>query len=178
MNGKKVNITIVGLQKEYAKEEVISQLITQNEFLRQLNKVNDLNEDFSIHDIKCTRVNDKVFQVFASVSDRLREGLKNYMDKVTIGLVVCKIYDRAFIKRCNNCQGLGHFYKECKSPDFPICGKCSENHRTDSCTSLSRKCINCTKHGSSSIDHAAFDHKCPQIIAYSDTNQTSITLNM
>ena len=176
--GKKLNISIVGLQREYTKEEVITQLTVQNEFLNQFNVSNDINDHISVHIVKPTRLNEKVFQVFATVSEALREGPRNHYDKITIGMCVCKIYDRTFVKRCNNCQGLGHYFKECPKKDSPICAKCSGDHRTDSCNSSVKKCVNCTLHGASSVDHTAFDPKCPQIMSFSNTQKSPSALNM
>ena len=55
--------------------------------------------------------------------------------------------------RCYNCNRLGHTAKFCSNK--VCCGKCSGEHRTDACTSVVLKCINC--HGS----HAAYDRNCP-----------------
>ena len=173
--GKKENITIVGMSKLFTKEEVIKQLLTQNSFLSQLNTVNDINEHLTIHSIKQTRSNENIFQVFASVSEVLRNGMKKFSDKLTIGVNVCRVYDRTFVKRCNNCQGLGHFYKDCPTPNNPICAICSESHRTDSCTSSIKKCINCFKKGSAH-DHTSFDPKCAEIISFLSTKSQSLNM--
>ena len=87
------------------------------------------------------------------------------MNEITVGLSICKIYDRMFIKRCNKCQGLGHYYKECQKTES-TCAKCSGEHRTDECTSSTLKCINCVNNGSSPVNHAAFDHKCPHVVSF------------
>ena len=58
-----------------------------------------MREHIEIHDIKPTRSNESVYQVFASVSEALRKGFRNYNDKVVIGLNNRKIYDRLHIKR-------------------------------------------------------------------------------
>lgn len=163
VTNKKPSITIVGLNKEYSKEEVMKLLVTQNQHIRLFSTVNDLAEHIEIHDIKPTRANPKVFQVFASVSDVLRGGLRNFDDKVTIGLLKCKIYDRFHIKRCNNCQGLGHYYKECPNPQNTNCAKCSQNHSTNECSVDVVKCINCSKLNKPA-DHTAFDPKCPCLV--------------
>ena len=76
--GKKDNITIVGMNKLFTKEEVIKQLLIQNTFLSHLNTVNDINEHLTIHNIKHTRSNENIFQVFASVSEVLRNGIKKF----------------------------------------------------------------------------------------------------
>jgi hypothetical protein len=161
---KKPSVTIVGLSKKYNNEEVINLLVTQNQHLKQFSTVNNINEHIEIHDIKPTRAKESVFQVFASVSEVLRKGLKNYRDKVTIGLISCKVYDRFHIKRCNNCQGLGHYYKDCTNPNEPRCAKCSLNHATNTCTNMEKKCANCSDIGNES-DHAAYDPKCPAMVS-------------
>ena len=160
---KKPSITIVGLNKQYSKEEVLKLLVTQNQHIRQFSTVNNLVEHIEIHDIKATRANPEVFQVFASVSDVLRGGLRNYDDKITIGLLKCKIYDRFHVKRCNNCQGLGHYYKECPNPQDTKCAKCSQNHSTNVCSVADVKCINCSKLNKPD-NHTAFDPKCPCLV--------------
>ena len=70
--GKKHNITIVGMKNLYTKEEVVTQLVTQNSFLSQLCTVNDINEHLTIHSVKPTKSNENVFQAFASVSSSLK----------------------------------------------------------------------------------------------------------
>ena len=142
---------------------MLNLLLTQNQHLKQFSTVNNINEHLEIHDIKPTRARDTVFQVFASVSEVLRSGLKNYKDKVTIGLINCKVYDRFHVKRCNNCQGLGHFYKDCPTPNEPRCAKCSLNHATNTCTNTEMKCINCSGNDLES-DHTTFDPKCPMMV--------------
>ena len=59
------------------------------------------------------------------------------------------------------CQHYGHFAKDCPTPDEPVCGRCSGNHRTDGCNSNEKKCINCVRKGHYESNHEAFDHKCP-----------------
>jgi hypothetical protein len=95
----------------------------------------------------------------------MRKGFRNFNDKVSIGLTSCKIYDRFHVKRCNNCQGLGHYYKECPTPDVPCCAKCGLDHATNTCSAAVSKCVNCTKAGKTSTDHTAFDPKCPVLQA-------------
>ena len=160
---KKPSITIVGLSKEYSKDEVVKLLVTQNQHIKQFSTVNELSQHIEIHDIKPTRANPTVFQAFVSVSEVLRTGLRNFEDKVTVGLLKCKIYDRFHIKRCNNCQGLGHYYKECPTPQDTKCAKCGQSHATNTCTAEEVKCINCSKINKPA-DHTAFDPKCPCLV--------------
>ena len=134
---------------------------------------NNINEHIEIFDVKPTRSNPSVFQVFASVSEVLRKGFRNYKDKVVIGLMNCRIYDRFHCKRCNNCQGYGHYYKDCPSPDVHCCAKCSLDHATNTCTATTRKCINCTKAGITESYHAAYDHNCPSLLSLIDKKKKS-----
>ena len=77
---KKPSVTIVGMSREYSKDEVIKQLVTQNHFVRQFSTVNEIKEHIEIHDIKPTKSKASVFQAFASVSEVLRKGLRTYND--------------------------------------------------------------------------------------------------
>ena len=111
---------------------------------------------------------DSKYQVFASVSPILRTGIRKFRDKLVMGLTSCKVYDRQHTKRCNNCQMFGHFVKDCPTPNSHYCGKCSANHRTDSCSSNERKCINCIRNNIPESAHCTFDHKCPSLKKYQE----------
>ena len=119
-----------------------------------------MSDHIEVFDVKPTRSNPSVFQVFASVSEVLREGLSCYIDKVVIGLMSCKIYDRYNLKRCNNCQEHGHYYKACPKPGE----QCSLSHPTNTCHQPNiLKCINFTKAGISETSHAAYDYNCASL---------------
>jgi hypothetical protein len=59
------------------------------------------------------------------------------------------------IRRCTNCQLLGHVKQECRRKT-PRCARCSKNHITAECTSETRYCVNCC--GS----HSAADLSCSE----------------
>ena len=143
---KKPSITIVGLNKCYTKKEITNQLVNQNQFVKHFSMANNINEHIEIHNVKPTRSNTSVYQVFASVSEVLRKGLRNYKDKVVIGLTNCKIYDRFHIKRCNNCHGHGHYYKDCPTPNVHSCAKCSLEHPTNTCSVTDMKSRTSNQH--------------------------------
>ena len=161
---KQQSITIVGLPNDSTKEEVMKSIITQNEFIKQFSLMNKIDDHITIHVIKPLRNKPTVFQVFASVSKVLRDGLSYHKDRIIVGLMSCKIYDRHQVMRCNNCQHFGHFAKACPTPEEPFCGKCSENHRTDSCEKYERKCINCVRSENGDCNHAVTYHGCPAVI--------------
>ena len=165
---KLVPITIVGLPRECTKEDGIKLLVSHNQFIKKFAEINNIDEHMNIHHIKPLRNKPTVFQIFASVSPALRDGLRLHNDRIMIGLSPCKIYDRKQVKRCNNCQHFGHFAKECATLDKPKCGKCGEDHRTDSCLSENRKCINCVRNNLPETNHPAFYYKCPWVIKHQE----------
>ena len=172
------SITLVGLQRAYNNEEVIKMLITQNEFIKTFTIQNDISDHLKIHIIKPLRNKPTTFQVFASVSPTLRDGLRRNKDKIVIGLTVCKVYDRKQTGRCNNCQNYGHFAKSCPTPAISYCGKCSETHRTDQCSSEVRKCINCVRNHEAESDHPVFYHKCPALVKHEEELKQKSSLNL
>ena len=123
-------ITIVGLPKRYEKEEVINMLIMQNGFIKKFAVSNRIEDHITFYAIRSLKNNPECFQAFANISTTLREGFRQFKDKVTLGLTMCKIYERYHIKRCYNCQKFGHYIKDCSTPEVHICALCSENHST------------------------------------------------
>ena len=172
------SITIVGLQREYTKDEVVNKLIMQNYFLKKFVVKNDIDEHMKIHVIKPLWNKQTVFQAVASVSSVLRDGFRNNKDKVVVGLTSCKIYDKKQVKRCYNCQDFGHVAKACPTPTVPRCGKCGENHRTDQCESAERNCANCRKHGMPDTKHSVFYYNCPTLIKYHEEQEKNKHLNV
>ena len=162
---KKKPITIVGLPKAHKEEEIIGLILRQNEFMKNFAMANKIEEHLVVHVVKPLRNKHDVFQVFASVSPILREGISRYSNKIMISLKSCKVYDRSQTKRCNNCQHFGHFAKDCPTPEEPYCGNCGMNHRSDQCPNKDqKKCINCVRKQVTDSTHSAFDHKCPTFL--------------
>ena len=82
---------------------------------------NNIEDHIDIFDVKPTRSTPSAFTAVSealravsealravseslrAVSEALRAGLKTYRDKVVIGVMNCKIYDRYHIKKCNHC---------------------------------------------------------------------------
>ena len=158
-------VSIVGLTKNYEKDEVVDLLVKQNYFLTQFAQKNDVKDHIHVFLVKPLREKHDVFQAFARVSKVVREGFKTYKDKVLIGITTCKVYDQYHVKRCNNCQSFGHFYKDCPNPDVQVCAVCSGNHSTRDCTSHISKCVNCVKAEVpiAQCDHRADDAGCPTL---------------
>ena len=178
---KRQSITIVGLPKEYKKEEVIQMLVLQNGFIKGFANKNDINKHIEIYAVRPLRNDPSKFQVFATVSSVLREGIQYFSNKVTLGLSTCKVYDRFHVKRCNNCQHFGHYMRDCPAPTTQVCGKCSENHSTNECTSDLSKCVNCVREKIVETNHHTSSFKCPCLVKQQETlknRQYNLNLRM
>ena len=104
------------------------------------------------------------YTVVIRVSPDIRSLLKQMNDKIHIGVSVHNIVDRFHIKRCNTCQGLGHYQDKCDKS--PVCGFCAKDHKSDVCPDKNKahtfhKCINCAGDGPNASGHPAFWSKCP-----------------
>ena len=161
--GKRPTITIVGLSRGYNAEEITDMIVKQNEFVKNFAVANNIHDHFKVLVVKPTKNDEQKFQVFAGVSSVLRDGIKQYNDKLTLGLSICKVYDQYHVKRCNKCQQFGHYSKHCTAT-VDVCGKCAGNHTTMSCSSVTKKCFNCHKNNFDNHEHYAYDAKCPSII--------------
>ena len=162
---KRPVISIVGLSKNYENEEVVDMLTQQNNFLKHFSAGNNIRDHINVFAVKPLRGKPDVFQAFARISQVLREGFRTFNDKVTMGLSTCKIYDQFHIKRCNNCQGFGHYFRNCPTPQDNVCAKCGSNHPTRECSSDNRKCVNCVKGKlpEGECKHSADDQTCPTL---------------
>ena len=151
--------------KNYDHQEVIDLLKQQNHFLSQFSEANKIEDHIKVFAVKPIRGNNNIFQAFARISPILRQGFKSFNDRVLIGLSTCKVYDQHHVKRCNNCQCFGHYYKNCPSPEISVCANCGENHSTHDCDAFVHRCVNCVKAELSpgECDHKASDQNCPTL---------------
>jgi hypothetical protein len=162
--GKRPTVAIVGLHKEYKKEEIVSMVVKQNDFVKKFMTSNNIEDHFKVLVVRPTKKNPNVFQAFVSVSAMLRDGIKQFNDKITLGLTSCKVYDQYHVKRCNKCQLFGHYVKDCPNTEC-YCAKCGAEHETDNCTSSTKKCINCVRSDNENIEHCTFDINCPSMLS-------------
>jgi hypothetical protein len=106
------------------------------------------------------------YTVVIRVSPDIRALLKRMKNKIFIGVSVHNIVDRFHVKRCNRCQGLGHYLNKCDPSKAVVCGFCAKDHESDQCDMKNRshvnhKCINCSGAGHDASGHPAFWTKCP-----------------
>jgi hypothetical protein len=56
------------------------------------------------------------------------------------------------LKMCNNCKSFDHFTSNCNEGEK--CAQCGDNHKTETCVSLTLKCPNCNE------KHSAYYKGC------------------
>ena len=117
---------------------------------------NRIDDHFKVFSVRPTKKNPNVFQIFASVSPVLRDGIRQFKDKLRLGLTSCKVYVKYHAKRCNKCQHFGHYSTECTSQE-EFCAKCGDKHATNNCNATIKKCINCVRSGTGTHAHLTFD---------------------
>ena len=137
----------------------------QNGFIKGFANSNRLQDHIEIFSVQPLKNNPRRFQVFASVSPTLREGILMFGNKLTLGFNSCKVYDRVHVKRCYICQNFGHYMKDCPTPNTTVCGKCaSHHHNTRDCTSFDSECINCVRNDRTDTEHHTNSANCPILI--------------
>ena len=165
-------ISIPFIQGSYEKDELLVTLRDQNEDGGLI--FNQDNAEVIFISPMKNQDNDELYQAVLRVSEDLREKINSNGNRVFLGSTSCPVYDRFYIKRCNRCQGLHHYQKECKRNE--ICGKCSENHDTRNCSKGENffKCINCSVGGFAEVDHSAYSFECPSYLAEQEKLRKSI----
>lgn len=97
----------------------------------------------------------------------LSQAERALQESVIIGY--CKVTPRLWIERsknsmshrpCRNCCLLGHVASRCRAA--VVCSRCGGDHRSDTCESDSRTCVNCDTIG----DHNAGSYSCPYYLSW------------
>ena len=144
------------------------------------------NDVFYVLVVKPLRNNNKVNQAIVKVSDAVRLAIRNVNDRVFCGLYSCRVYDQNYVKRCNKCQGFGHFARDCRNAI--CCGVCAAaDHETQDCPksvstyvySTGDKhicCVNCKKAGfvDKMHTHCAYESACPVYKSKQDKLKASL----
>ena len=109
------------------------------------------------------------YTVVIRVSPDIRTVIKDMKNKIYMGVSVHNIVDRFHVKRCNRCQGFGHYEDKCPPTNHLVCGFCAKDHKSDDCPAKTKnheyhKCINCSGDGHNASGHPAFWTKCPAYI--------------
>lgn len=126
--------------------------------LRVNSDIFDLDSDCKVLKFWPTKNNDKVHQAIVQTDKRAYEKLMA-AGGIFVGYDYCSIYDAVEVNRCYKCNEYGHSSRVCKNN--LCCPLCGDNHVVKDCTSVVRKCSNCSKLGRPKVDHAVWDHSCP-----------------
>ena len=162
-------ITVVGLQREYTKDELLSMIKKQNSgicTLFELSSASSEDQVMNVLAIKPLKNKPEVFKAIIRVSNVIRSVISKQGDRLYLGFQSsCKVYDNIFVLRCFKCQEFNHHSNECKNN--AVCGFCAGNHETRNCSGKSNVhgacCVNCTKSGKAKSDasHEAGSLDCP-----------------
>ena len=165
-------ISIVGIQDEVTKTNLISQISQQNPTIETLIAS---GEEFNVLFVKSVSSG---YTAVARVSPKIRGAIRSERNRVFLGVTCCRVYDRFHIKRCNKCQEYGHFKDACTNR--PCCAYCTEEHESEECphkeeNHATHSCINCKRAGYDDFKgHTAFYYKCPAYIAAQNRLKSSI----
>ena len=158
----KFSVAVVGFDDDSWGASIVDTLVEQNYFLKAFFATENVEDHIKYVDTKPLRNNDELFQATLKVSKKLRLQLKKRGDRVIVGIISCKLFDRVFLKRCACCQEYGHFFAQCPNKDTPRCAKCSGEHETRHCQNPDEECcINCIRNGEEHTHHHAFSKSCP-----------------
>ena len=151
-------ITIKDIHGTYNKEQFYDTVKQQND------RIDITPDNFKVIFVKEGRDTPGICMAVVRVSDGVRDQLKANRDTIYIGLHSCNVRDRFFVRRCNHCQGYGHFHGQCEAAS-PCCGKCAEAHDTRLCEVTTYKCYNCAGESRTDTGHPAYSAKCPVYMA-------------
>ena len=172
-------VNIVGLSREYGKEELFEMIKKQNSGIKSVFDSDSSSEDkkFDIIAIVPLKSRPSCFKAIIRVSNLIRVILSKQSDRIYVGSQpVCKVYDSFYILRCYKCQQFGHHSRDCKND--AKCGHCAENHETRVCTvkanPLSASCANCVESKNPDHKHTANDLQCPLFISQQEKLRKSI----
>lgn len=158
-------VNVVGFNREYSKEEILTMITNQNPSITHLLEESASPEDKILEVIYVAplKKNNNIFRATIRVSNLIRSAISNQNDRLFVGSQTCKVYDRIFVLRCYNCQDFGHHSKDCKSG--ATCGFCSGKHETRTCpiktNSGQSSCANCAKANHEDTNHEANSLYCP-----------------
>ena len=164
-------INVPFIQGKFEKEELLDVLCLQNE------EIMFTKDNTEIVYFLPMRQREGQFQAVIRVAENIRDQIKEKGNRLCIGINSCPVYDRFFVKRCNQCQELGHFHKDkggCKNAQ--VCALCSGNHDTRRCEidENQYKCVNCVKAEHDDVSHAANSLGCRCYVAEQEKLKKSI----
>jgi hypothetical protein len=147
------------------KEELRDNIYRQNKYIAPYMDRQD--SKLEVVFMKSPPTGKHYYSIYIRVTPDIRLAIEKKMNnKIHIGANIFNVVDRFHVKRCNRCQGLGHYEDKC-DPEVPIvCGYCAKDHESKECPDRDRSherhtCINCSGSGRNCQGHSAFWTECP-----------------
>ena len=173
-------VHIVGLNKQFDKEEVESMLKRQNPGIATLFESAETSDDDKFLDVVAVqplKKNPHLYKAIVRLSNVMRSILAKQGDRAYLGFQsTCKVYDSIYVLRCYKCQDYGHHSRDCTHTS--VCGFCAGSHETRSCSvsnNLERVCCsNCVKGHKSNTNHQAGDLSCEVYLEHHKRVKASI----
>ena len=168
LKSKLPTIAVLGVTEKDMKnddnEELSADDVRQNIYRQNKDIANlvDSGSELEVVFIRKPPQGKRYYTVIIRVAPNIRSLLTNLKDKIFIGAFVHNIVDRLHVKRCNRCQGLGHYRDKCDpTKNSVVCGFCAKDHELDDCPMKERphinhKCINCSGTGRTASGYPAF----------------------
>ena len=163
------------------KEMLVEELLDKNENIRDLKEAGKM--------IKAVFFDLKERFAVIQVAPEIRESIRQYSDKVYLGLEVHHVRDRIHVIQCYHCQEYGHMTgsKFCRQKDAdPTCFYCAGSHASKDCPhkrdrrTQQIRCSNCSKSRNHSEKNGAGTHKasdnlCPSYVRERERIMTRTT---
>ena len=155
--------SLVGLGFEMSCKEATDALIEENRHWLKMVKLSDnrigLDGDplalIEIMDVRhCKNID---FKVNVKISPNMLASLGKR--KLSIGHSLCRLYRFKHHRRCFQCQEVGHISTDCVKPI--ACSRCSLEHSSQDCKSISFKCVNCSINNKDDTNHPSYSPICP-----------------
>lgn len=155
LENKQPLLKIVGLYSKITEEQLIEKIQMQNDVISE-------NSEIKLIEMK---ENPRGITAVISADCNTYENIMK-IGKLNIEWERCMVYPFFKITRCFNCQDYNHISRFCEKTI--VCGKCSGEHKSESCTSDFVKCSNCVfakdvlkVNMEIDINHCAWSIHCP-----------------
>lgn len=174
LKNKLPTIAVMGVKAEHVtnqdddivtREELKENLFRQNKYIAPYLDRDD--SKLEVVFMKPPPTGKYYFSIFIRVTPDIRLAIEKKMEnKIYIGSHLFSVRDRFHVKRCNRCQGLGHYEDKCDLEKPVVCGYCAKDHESKDCPDKNKShvnhvCINCSGSARKARGHSAFWSECP-----------------
>jgi hypothetical protein len=127
---KRPSLKIVGLSEMLDKEEIVSKIKAQNDFV---------NQDSFIEVKALWQKKSVISLVIKTDGETFQKMIEQ--ERIYIGWDRCRVFEHFHFQHCFNCAGFHHLAKDCKNA--VQCPRCAGKHPLKECSSKTEQCANC-----------------------------------